>query len=408
MIDLYRRWDPILRVKFKFWDTVGDLRFISSIVECMRQSEVIVALYRLSYSAKQVAKSVEFIIKIDRLIHNILLDGSKKRKNKKNGNNDNDDDENMNNMANSPSDVSIKTMHGEEFELEDKWNIKFGCMVIGICTQPLSKTLWDKHFETLSYLERKCSHLKFIIPHAFYINYYMDGMPRMVTLLETLVDIQKMKKQAIAWQYINNPRCCCNLLTSFKPMYDFPTKISVKSQPFVLRKVQSIGTTMKALRSGGGGGDNDDYKDYNHGGVDVAEMGGFKKHHIGSSQGMPGDVAGYSSYNNNNNKRHSKIVQPTRTQQAYYSMSNVFGPMAGNMFNVDNGNLIPDEHHHHHGKEQYRHKKKITPNKVVAGPIASVHHWRLTRPKLLIATRFGSCLISGIFFPFLVVFQVFI
>eukprot|EP01084_Bolivina_argentea_P307717 531909_1 len=42
---------------------------------------------------------------------------------------------------------------------------------------------------------------------------------------------------------------------------------------------------------------------------------------------------------------------------------------------------------------------------VVGGPIASVHHWQLKRPKGIILYRTVCCLISGIFFPFLVVMQ---
>ena len=42
---------------------------------------------------------------------------------------------------------------------------------------------------------------------------------------------------------------------------------------------------------------------------------------------------------------------------------------------------------------------------VVGGPIASVHHWKLSRPKTTIFVRTLGCLLSGVFFPFLVVMQ---
>ena len=226
LCEIYCRWDPALKIKFNFWDTIGDVRFISGILECMKQSQVIVALYRLSYDKQQVEKSVNFIVKIDRLIHSMLLKSSKQSKSNQS--------ETGSEYPHPPHQTSfgVRAMCAEDFEIPDQYNVKFGCMVVGISTQPLfSHGLRDKHFETLQYLKRKCIHLKFIKSHAFHINYHMPGMPRAVTLLETLVDIGEMKKNSSVFGYIRNIQTWadCGLIKRNKSLYKFPPKMFGKS-----------------------------------------------------------------------------------------------------------------------------------------------------------------------------------
>lgn len=59
MIDIYRKWDPKTKTNYKFWDTIGDRRFIWHTLDCMAKSDIIVIVISLFESDHNKAYSWE-------------------------------------------------------------------------------------------------------------------------------------------------------------------------------------------------------------------------------------------------------------------------------------------------------------------------------------------------------------
>eukprot|EP01083_Nonionella_stella_P084560 234136_1 len=310
MIDLYRRWDPDLRVKFKFWDTVGDVRFLNSILQCMLSSEVIVAMYSLEVEpfedvepvaaekTEQIPKARTKLMNVHETVRFLLAVELKIRQ-------------------------LVSITHRKD---EVGADLKFAVLLVGISRRRIDDTLRQKNKQIFESLRTQCQHLKFITypstegdpSQIFHIN-YEQSHPEMTSLVQILWSIYQVKKSALSNGFILDSRTCGGLIKiPNAPIYKISANLAqtIKRQPFVLRKIDS-----------------------------------------------------------------RKILTRSRAQtmrRGSKSMSIV----------------------------EYRERlQKKDKRQVVGGPIASVHHWKLRRPKSVILLRTFGCLISGMFFPFLVVMQ---
>ena len=77
LIDYYCRWDTVLRRSFRFYDTVGDLRFFRNSLSCIRKSDIIVAVYNLNQNLddqgkSKIDKSIKFLQSFDQELFKIF------------------------------------------------------------------------------------------------------------------------------------------------------------------------------------------------------------------------------------------------------------------------------------------------------------------------------------------------
>ena len=324
MIDLYRRWDPVLKVKFKFWDTVGDVRFLNSILQCMLSSEVIVAMYSLENNTYKDDKTgngsfagiqgsagrlmsahdtVEFLLEMEAGIRRLVSN------------------------THNPNEPDVK-------------NLKFAVLLVGISRGVITTKLREKNRRIFNNLQKQCKYLQFKAyptsegdpSQIFEIN-YKQNTPKMSSLVQILWSIYQMKKAALNSKFITDSRLCCGLIKiPNTTIYDISSSLEykIKHQPFVLRKIEQ------------------------------------KKNNI---------------YHNIQSVKKNVELQSEPNLVKRNSASKSIGMYA-------------------HSLQQKEPKRQV-----VGGPIASVHHWQLSRPKFVILYRTICCLISGIFFPFLVVMQ---
>ena len=75
LVSVYRRWDNLFFTKFKFRDTVGDLRFIFSIMHGMIHSHIIIVLHQLlPYEIAIVDENIDELLTTDVLFNCMLIE----------------------------------------------------------------------------------------------------------------------------------------------------------------------------------------------------------------------------------------------------------------------------------------------------------------------------------------------